>query len=187
MDRSPSDEELLADFLRGREEMFEPLVRRYEGPLFAFIFRITGNEADAADLFQETFLRVYRHRKSYTGRGNFRSWLYAIATNVCRSRLRKRELPRSGEAADCDRENGGPSPPQVTEAREVGEQVAVLVNDLPEDQREVLVLKIYEDLTYTEIAETLDRPIGTVKSQMRYALQKLRGPLRRLIDAGEPK
>ena len=181
MGHPAADEQLFAAFLEGRQEMFGSLVRRYEQPLYAFICRVTGSEVDAADLFQDTFVRVFRHGHSFHGRSSFKTWLYAIAANVCRSHMAKRKV-RTVNTNDMDPANDRPddNSPQassVLESKEVGARIAHAVAGLPSDQREVFVLKAYEDLTYTEIAEALKRPVGTVKSQMRYALRKLRNNL----------
>jgi RNA polymerase sigma-70 factor (ECF subfamily) len=171
-----SDEALLKGVIHGRQDMFEQLVKRYEGRLYGFLHRMAPPHADAADLFQETFLRVFRHASSFKGRGSFKAWVYTIAVNVCR-RHGSRTLPDSLEQEPV---NDASRPPEAAEAEEVRERIAQAVAALPEAQREVLVLKIYEDLSYAEIARVVNRSVGTVKSQMRYALGKLRGRLHEL-------
>jgi len=187
--RAPSevegpDEDLFRRFIEGDKAMFEPLVRRYEDPLFAFLYRMTGNAADAEDAFQETFLRAFHRRESFAGRGKLKSWLYAIAVNVVRSRFRaSARAPRTiglGSAeGDTPREPTAPDAPPngKLESAEDAERIGGAVARLPADQREVLLLRIYQDLSFPEIAAALDRPVGTVKSQMRYALKRLRGAL----------
>ena len=182
MGHPPTDEQLLTGLLEGQQEMFGSLVHRYEQSLYAFICRMTGNEADAADLFQDTFLRVYKYRDSFRGQSSFKTWLYTIARNVCRTHTaRMNSLPVSIEEFDWDAENGAPQVSSVLELKEAGERIARAVAVLPEAQREVFMLKAYEEMKYPEIARVLQRPIGTVKSQMRYALRKLRGELGGLV------
>ena len=178
MGHPAADEQLFAAFLEGRQEMFGSLVRRYRQSLYAFICRMTGSKADAADLFQETFIRVFRYGESYRGQSSFKTWLYAIASNVCRTHIAKMK-PRtaSTEEIDCEVENGARQASAVLELKEAGERIARAVAALPRAQREVFVLKAYEDMKYPEIAQALQRPLGTVKSQMRYALRKLRDEL----------
>lgn len=189
MNRSPSDKELLAGLIEGRGDMLEELVQRHEQGLYCFIVRMTGSENDAADLFQETFLRVYAKAKTFKARGSVQSWIYAIAANLCRTHRARRWREPTADAAPLDEEkpvkNGAPLPGEVVSQREIGRRIAAAVAELPEDQREVFVLKAYQQLSYPEIAETLNRPIGTVKSQMHYALEKLRGSLRELAQAYE--
>jgi RNA polymerase sigma-70 factor (ECF subfamily) len=183
MDHPVTDEQLLAGFLAGRQEMFEELVHRYERPLYAFICRMSGGEAQAADIFQDTFVRVFRHADSYGARSSVKAWLYVIAANVCRSNFAKVQRHRMERHDDgAEHENGGPTVPSQLEAKETGELIANAVATLPREQREVFVLKAYEEMTYPQIARMLDRPVGTVKSQMRYALRKLQGRLQALRD-----
>ena len=184
MTRSPSDEELLAAFLRGEEAMFAELVRRYEEPLHAFICRLTAEPGEAPDLFQETFVRVVEHAGTFRGESRFKTWLYAIAANVCRSHVRKqmRRRPQStGEAPE--QPDLAPGPNGAAQATEIGQRIAAAVGTLPHDQREVFVLRAYDEMTYSQIAEALGRPLGTVKTQMRAALQKLRKELHSIAEA----
>jgi len=180
MAQLPSDEQALAAFLRGESEMFAELVRRYEQPLHAFICRLTGEASEAPDLFQETFVRVFQHAASFRGTSRFKTWLYAIAANVCRSRFRA-AAPRPAELADPPDRAPGPNGAAVS--HEVGERIALAVQGLPLEQREVFVLKAYDEMSYPDIARALGRPLGTVKSQMRLALVKLRTALHDLAEA----
>ena len=176
-----TDEELLAAFVGGNEAMFGELVRRYERPLHALICRLTGDPAEAPDVFQETFIRVFRHAGSFTGRSRFKTWLYAVAANVCRSHARAMARRQATGGPDApERPDQAPGPDGVAQSKEIGARIGQAVAGLPADQREVLVLKLYEELTYAEIAQALGRPLGTVKSQMRAALKKLRPQLRGL-------
>ena len=174
----------MAGLVNGQKAMFEELVQRYEQRLFGFICRLTANEADAADLFQETFLKVYAKAPNFRGEGSFRSWLYAIAANLCRSHAAKRARLAVTDPADLpDRANGGPLPSSSLASEAIGRRIAAAVADLPSEQREVFVLKAYEEMSYPEIAAMLGRPVGTVKSQMRYALEKMRVLLHDLAEA----
>jgi RNA polymerase sigma-70 factor, ECF subfamily len=181
MTQFPSDEELMAGLVKGQTAMFDDLVHRYEPRLFGFICRLTANEADAADLFQETFLRVFTKAHDFRGKGSFRSWLYAIAANLCRSYAAKgaRLIPTDPEDFR-DLPNGDPPPDSALASEAIGLRIADAVAVLPPEQREVFVLKAYEELSYPEIAEMLGRPLATVKSQMRYALEKMRALLHNL-------
>lgn len=176
--RAPSDEDLIHAFLGGDLGGIDLLVTRYERPLFAFIVRITGRPDIAADLFQETFVRVVRHAGSFGGRSRFKTWLYTIASNLCRSRA-PREARETGlslvDAAG--RPDGGSGPERRVLDDEVGRRVARAVEGLPVEQREVFVLKVYDELSFPEIAEVVGRPVGTTKSQMRAAVLRLRDEL----------
>jgi len=184
MTHSASDEALLAGFLSGDEAMFAELVHRYERPLHAFICRLTGEPAIAPDLFQETFLRVVQHAGRFEGRSRFKTWLYAIAANQCRSHVRKQARRRLQHAdAVPDPADAGPGPNGTAQAAQIGEHIARAVAVLPPAQREVFVLRTYDEMPYAQIAETLGRPLGTVKTQMRAALQKLRRELHSIAEA----
>ena len=183
MANAPSDEQLLAAFVRGDSAMFAELVHRYEQPLHAFICRLSGRPGDAPDVFQETFVRAFQHAASFRGDSSVKTWLYAIAANVCRSRLRRANdfQPLSdGQAAE--RPDAADGPNGAAESTELGRRIAAAVGVLPAEQREVFVLKAYEELSYPQIAEALGRPLGTVKSQMRLALGKLRADLHQIAQ-----
>ena len=179
-----SDERLLSAFIEGDETMFSELVHRYEKPLYAFISRIIGETGDASDLFQETFVRVYQNAGSFRSESRFKTWLYAIAANLCRSRIRKQRREASVSIEDAARLSASrPGPPGALDAKEIGRRVAGAVRELPLEQGEVVVLRVYEEMSYAEIADALERPLGTVKSQMRRAVTKLRGSLRDIAKA----
>ena len=179
-----SDEELLSAFMRGEREMFAELVYRYEAPLYGFICRLTGSPDRAPDLFQETFMRAFEGAGTFSGASSFRTWLYAIAANVCRSQGRKERRAKHADIeVSPEPANGSPGPDGAADSREIGHRIAQAVGELPDEQREVFILKVYQDMTYPEVAEAVARPIGTVKSQMRLAVAKLRAELRGLAEA----
>lgn len=164
--------------------MFGELVRRYERSLHGFVCRLTGEPGAAADLFQETFLRVFQHAASFRGGSRFKTWLYAIAANVCRSHARKAMRRRTVSDEDApEPPDPAPGPNGAAQSEEIGERVARAVRELPVAQREVVVLKLYDELSYSEIADALGRPLGTVKTQMRAALKALRPRLRSIAEA----
>jgi RNA polymerase sigma-70 factor (ECF subfamily) len=189
----PSDEELVEDFQRGDPYAFDVLVGRWDRKIQGAIYRIMGPEEDARDLCQETLLKAYRALGTFKKEARFSSWLYQIALNVCRDRLRRRksrpqvsldELMETGEVAPFGR---GPSPLDLIEARDLSRIVAAAVESLPQEQREVVVLKEYQGLTFLEIAQALDVPISTVKTRLYRGLSLLRQRLERQgVRAGAP-
>jgi RNA polymerase sigma-70 factor, ECF subfamily len=185
MARGPTDEELVEEFQRGDPYAFDVLIGRWERKIQGAVYRIMGPEEDARDLCQETFLKAYRALATFKKEARFSSWLYQIALNVCRDRLRRRksrpqvsldELMEGGEIAPAGR---GPSPLDLIEAHDLSRVVAAAVDSLPQEQREVIVLKEYEGLTFLEIAQALDVPISTVKTRMYRGLGLLRQRLER--------
>jgi RNA polymerase sigma-70 factor (ECF subfamily) len=167
-----SDERLMSRLAGGDEGALAPLLERWRSPLRGFLARRVG-DADADDLFQETWLRVVRYRDRYDPQRRFSTWLFQIANNLCRDRGRRREVrvryrrERQAEAA------GDPArtqPPPVDRALDVRRRVAAL----PEKLREVLVLRYYRDLPEKEIARIVGIPPGTVKSRLHAAVKALR-------------
>jgi len=189
---SPSDEELVERFQNGEASAFDALVRRWERKLQGAIYRLIGPGEDVRDLSQETLLKAYRGLGTFKKEARFSSWLYQIALNVCRDRMRRTrgksyvsfdELSEAGEAAG----GADPSALDLIEARDLSRQVAAAVAALPDEQREVVVLKEYQGLTFLEIAETLDVPLSTVKTRLYRGLGQLRLQLvRQGIRGGAP-
>jgi RNA polymerase sigma-70 factor (ECF subfamily) len=184
-----SDEELLRALQGGDTRSLGQLVARWERPLFRFVYRHVPRQEDARDVCQETFLRILDRAHLFQQGSRFSTWMYQIALNLCRdqSRRRKRwrlvlaegvELPdRPAEAGTSATEEGDPA--QSVERRERSEAVAAALDELPPDQREVLVLKEFEGLKFREIAEILGCPESTVKSRMYYGLDGVRASLER--------
>jgi RNA polymerase sigma-70 factor, ECF subfamily len=188
----PSDEELVERFQRGDASAFDVLVRRWERKVQGAIYRLVGPGEDVRDLSQETLLKAYRGLRTFKKEARFSSWLYQIALNVCRDRMRRGrgktyvsfdELVETGETGG----ELGPSALDLIEARDLSRQVAAAVAALPEEQREVVVLKEYQGLTFLEIAEALDVPLSTVKTRLYRGLGQLRQQLvRQGIRGGAP-
>jgi RNA polymerase sigma-70 factor (ECF subfamily) len=189
----PTDEEVVDAFQRGELSAFDVLVRRWERKIQGAVYRVMGTEEDARDLCQETFLKAYRSLGSFKHEARFSSWLYQIALNLCRDRMRRRR-GRTMVSLDAMDDEGAalplradPSPLELAEAGALARTVAAAVNGLPEEQREVIVLKEYQDLTFLEIAEILDVPLSTVKTRLYRGLGQLRQRLERQgIKAAAP-
>ncbi|MBN2310892.1 MAG: sigma-70 family RNA polymerase sigma factor [Candidatus Hydrogenedentes bacterium] len=179
----PSDEELVARCRDGHRDAFNTLVTRYQPRLFSFIVRMVANRADAEDLFQETFLRVYRHLDRFRAGAPFRPWLYRIATNACRDHLRRARRRRT---VSLDRESFADGPAPIDRAAstlpgpgerareaELAERLAAAVAKLPVKQRAVFLMARYDGMPYGEIGRALGIPVGTVKSRMNKAVSAL--------------
>jgi len=180
-----SDEELMQRAALGEEDAFASLVRRYESPLYGYLRRMLGNGTDAEDAFQDAFLRVYQHRARYRPGAPFRPWLYQIATNLCRDRLRRRRrhLQVSLDApAGTDGEgpalldqaaDGRADPAQAARKAEATARLHAALAELPEKQKSVFLMARYENMPYEDIARSLQVPVGTVKSRMNKAVHFL--------------
>lgn len=169
----------------GDETAFAELVRRYETPLYNYVKRMTGSASDAQDLFQEAFLRVYRHARRFKEGRPFKPWLYRIATNLSLDLLRKRarhgEIPLDAPADSTNTGHTGLADPKSTAAnprdaaigRETAERLAAAIASLPAKHRAVFLMARYDGLAYTDISAALGIPVGTVKSRMNKAVREL--------------
>ncbi len=190
-----SDEELMSRYCNGEEEAFEILYRRYEKPILSFIYRMLMSASDAEDLCQETFFRVVRGKKKYRVTGKFKTWLFRIAHNLCRDRLRRMKfrpnlsLDTPISSQDCEHNelkksvsDVSPDPLKRVETDEMRGMVQKAIASLPDEQRIVVILKEYHELKFTEIADILDSPTGTVKSLNYRGHEKLKKVLMKYID-----
>jgi len=182
-----SDEELLLRFRKGRKDAFAVLVRRFEGELFGYLRRYLGDSALAEDVFQNTFLQLYVKIQSYQQGRPVKPWLYAIATNQAIDAMRRKGRHQA-VSLNLVREDNGWSEAEefggILECKEIGPldaaegeerrlAVRASVDSLPDFLRQVVILCYYQGLTYQEIADILDIPLGTVKSRLHTALKKL--------------
>ena len=159
-----SDEDLVGRLVDGDELALRELLHRYERPLSHFIYRHTGGR-DVEDLYQETWLRVVRHAARFDRNRRFSTWLFQIAVNLCRD-WHRRPPPDPARLPDSAANDMRPA----VEARV---DTLRLLSTLPEPQREVVLLRYYQDLTEDEVAQILDCPKGTVKSRLHNALARL--------------
>lgn len=173
------DDVLMERVARGDEAAFRILVERWERPVFAFLARMLGSREEAQDLAQETFLRVYGNAARYRGSGRFKSWLFRIAGNQARSRLRRRKV-LSWVGLDSGREDL-PSAEESAERRVEREDEAArvrrAVSKLPARQREAVALREYEGMSYQEIAEAMNTSASAVESLLHRAVTALRKDL----------
>ncbi|HVM98179.1 MAG TPA: sigma-70 family RNA polymerase sigma factor [Candidatus Acidoferrales bacterium] len=160
-----TDEALVVDLANGSEPALRELLRRYERPLSSFIFRHTGGR-DVEDLFQETWLRVVRQADRFDRSKRFSTWLFQIAINLCRDFHRRAPQEPRPVPDDTGSSRG-------LERAEAAIDANGLLANLPEAQREVVILRFYHDLSEDQVAELLECPKGTVKSRLHHALARL--------------
>ena len=175
-----SDELLVERAVAGDTEAFGEIVRRWERRIYALAYGILGREDEARDAAQETFVAAFRNLPSFRGEAKVSSWLHRIAVNQCVTRQRRAKV-RGEISFEAEQEAGRAqfaathgSPAYATEAGQRAEAVRRAVAALPQELREVVVLKEFEDLTFQEIADALDVPLSTVKSRLYTALKQLR-------------
>ena len=174
-----SDEMLAQGVQQGNQADMTELVNRYYDSLLNFLYRMCGGRQTLAeDMVQETFLRVLRKIALYDVQRPFKPWLYTIATNIARNYHQQadtRYTENPSEEADYEDEN--PQPEFSLMQAETAENVARALAQLPEHQREVVVLFYYEEMAQKDIATVLDIPVGTVKSRLSLGLKRLRATI----------
>ena len=192
-----SDEQLLSLYTRGELEAMEVLLERYKRPVFSFVLRLIGDRARAEDLLQETFLRLVEHAHTFEGSAKLKTWLFRIARNQCIDESRRRvhrrhpslDAPLADEGNSSTLHDRVASQEAGAERRTVGVELKQRMSDaiaaLPEDQREVFLLRQVQHLAFKEIAEITGVSENTVKSRMRYALERLQGALAEYQDYAE--
>ena len=191
----PADEVLLAAYREGDSAAFEMLLGRYRGPIFNFLLRSARDRGRAEELYQDVWMRVIERCDEFRGDAKFSTWLYTIARNLCIDHQRKMKFRghasldapplRSGEPLGERVSSFGPSTEQLAVGRLVGARIAHAVESLPEEQREVFLLRQLQGLAFKEIAEVVGVPANTVKSRMRYALERLQHTLSDLEEPHE--
>lgn len=184
MSADESDERLMVRFQGGDARAFEVLVRRHRSPVFSFLLRLAGDRARAEDLCQEAFLKVVKGAEGWEPRARFQTWLYAIARNLAVDEARRRAFRRvepldapAAAAVPAD----VPAPDRGAEGALLRGRLEAAMAALPEEQREVFLLREHAGLRFAEIAEVTGVAENTVKSRMRYALESLR---ERLLSLG---
>jgi RNA polymerase sigma-70 factor (ECF subfamily) len=180
-----SDAEILAEVAAGDIDAYGKIVGRYRGRLYNFVFRFVSDRETAEDIVQETFLRAFRKRKEYRAIANFSTWLFTIAGNLAKSELRRRKRWRFFSLhRDDDSETGIELPDEtyrpdkVVESSLADDQIHEAIAALPENYRQVILLRDVEGMAYQEIAEIVDCPVGTVKSRVNRARLKLQQRLK---------
>jgi len=173
------DDKLMGMIARGEETAFSLLVSRWENAVFAFLFHMVGSAADAEDLSQDTFMKVFTQAGKYRANGRFRSWLFRIAGNKARSWLRRRKILTwiRFDVTRHDRNDRTRLPDQVLAGKEMAVAVQAALQKIPERQRQAVVLRRYQGMSYREIAEILDTTLPAVESLLQRAAAGLRKEL----------
>ena len=186
-----SDSALIEDCKQGNPAAFDEFVRRYKDRVYCVVYRFLGNHEDAQDVSQEVFLRAYQGLSGFEGRSKVYTWLYSIAGNLARNRLR--DSGRRGrnkvvrlDQARAERESGvtadwksaDATPEESARGRELEKGMQEALLTLPEHYRLVFVLRTFDRLNYDEIAEIAGCPRGTVKSRLNHARKQLHARLK---------
>ncbi len=175
-----SDAELIHEYIHGQDQALEVLINRYKDKVYTSVFMLVKDKYLAEDIFQDAFLKMIKTIKEgrYAEQGKFLPWAIRVAHNLCMDHFRrsKQQIPVTlPDGQDISVLFGaGDMASDGIEKRQVHESVRKLVEDLPEEQREVIVLRIYADLSFKEISELTGVSINTALGRMRYALINLR-------------
>jgi len=182
--RHPSastDAQLIEQFLGGDDEAFKKLLNRYVKQIYNFLYQLTKDTSSLDDLSQETFLKAWKNLRRFDKSKNFQVWLFAIAKNTAYDFLRKQK--RAPVPFYEDEEIAGgleeitdnePLPHELHEKKELKQELAEKLGEIPESYRLVLLMRYKDDFSIAEIAEILNKPYNTVKSHHLRALQALR-------------
>ena len=190
----PTDETLMQQFRDGDQDAFEILYRRYEKPLLDFIYRMVMDAGEAESLCQEAFFRVVKARKRYRPTALFKTWIFQIALNLCRDRMRrmkhrshlslnspvKADSEAVSELQDLILDPGGDAASGLESSR-LGSLVKAAIASLPHEEHMVVVMKEYQGMPYSEISEIMNCPVGTLKSHNYRAHLKLKTMLSKYI------
>lgn len=192
----PEIERLVERARRGDRAAFGQLVDEYKDKIYNYVARMLNDPYEAEDVTQEAFLRAYRSLPRFRGASSFHTWLYRIASNLAIDVVRKRKRseptysldePLESDDGEYEREipddTGGPE--ARTSTRETRVAVRRAIMELPEKLRDVMILYELQGETYEDIAEILDVPLGTVKSRLFNARNRLKDSLQELVEAGE--
>ena len=178
MEKAASDAYYVKRYISGKDKAFDVLFKKYERPLFSFILKIIKDRQIAEDVFQQTWLKVINGLSNYEERGSFSSWLFGIAYNCSIDQTRKKTRSKIDDYASSeglDKLKGEhPNPHKILEK---DEQIACLENaieKLPDDQKQVVLMRMHGELPFKEIAEILECPLNTVLGRMHYAVRNLR-------------
>jgi RNA polymerase sigma-70 factor (ECF subfamily) len=188
------DEALLRRFNEGDSAAFEALMARYERAIFNFVLRYLGDRQRSEEILQETFLRVLERARDFKGESKVSTWLYTIARNLCidESRKRRHRRHRSLDAPASADEDApaladrvaarGPAVDRSVIAETLGPLIVAAIDALPVEQREVFLMREVQAMPFKDIACIVGVPENTVKSRMRYALERLQEALHEYED-----
>ncbi|NIS80904.1 MAG: sigma-70 family RNA polymerase sigma factor [Anaerolineales bacterium] len=164
----PTDRDLVLRVRRGEADAYGELVRRYQASVYNVCYRVMGERGEAEDLAQEAFIRGFQKLATFDEDRSFGPWIRRVALNLCYNHMRRYVPPRLplDDERDMPLRNSEPSPETRHIHRERGEDIRAAILELPPHYRVVIELRHYQEMTYADIAETLELPMSDVKSHL---------------------
>jgi len=163
----PTDQQLIAQYLKGNEQSLEILIKRYLKPIYSFVYKDIGNQEKAQDITQEVFLKAWRNLKKFDKKKSFKSWLFTIAKNSSIDFLRQKKTEVSlNESLVCEKSDFTES----IDNKNIAKKIHNALQELSPNYRAVFLLKNESNLTFREIAQELNEPLNTIKSRYRRAI-----------------
>lgn len=181
-----TDEELISRFQNGEEQAYIELVNRYRDRLMSFIYRFVNDQVVAEDIVQDTLVKLYTHKDYYRNIAKFSTWIYTIAGNLAKTELRKNKRRKVTNLSDMGSDDWEfEIPAKEDTAEEVynqfdGEHINKAIQTLPDHFREVIILRDIQELSYEEVSNIVEVPLGTVKSRINRARLQLQEMLKEL-------
>jgi RNA polymerase sigma-70 factor (ECF subfamily) len=181
-----NDEVLIEKVKKGDKYSFNLLVWKWEKQIYNLAVRMLGSVEDAADACQDIFIAAYEKAHSFKGNSKFSTWLYRIAINNCISKLRRKKIEQKIydnsllQASLATKDSAIRDDETTLIKNQLSERIMKAIQKLPDEQKAILELKIYQDLSFEEISKIIGIPVGTAKSRLHYALIKIRNELKDL-------
>ncbi len=180
-----TEQQLIAEYLKGDEKSLEFLIHKYLRPVYNFVYNFVGNDADAEDIVQDVFVKVWKNIKKFNEKKSFKTWIFTIAKNTSLDFLKKKKAVPFSRFEDKNGDNGFLEnieddellPDKLLEREDIGGILTKAIETLSANYKTVLLLHYKEELTFQEIATILAESINTVKSRHRRALATLKGLL----------
>lgn len=173
------DFELIRQFLKGEEDAFSSLVRKYQKRAYYLAYRFTRNHYDADDLSQEAFIKVHSSLKKFRGGSSFFTWLYRIITNLCINHLNRKPKQAQVPVESLPLSNPDPGAQSLIEDKELRMKIDTAIEQLPLQQKAAFSLRQLEGLSFKETSEVMNCSVGAAKASYFHAVQKLRKYLKK--------
>ena len=182
-----NEQKLIERASGGDPSAFNRLMAEHERKMYAVALRMCGNREDAQDCLQEAMLRIYRSISSFKGQSSFGTWVYRITMNTCLDELRRKKNKAAASLDSLVDAGWSPTdesdtPEKHSERKALRRELSGAIRELPEDMRSAVVLRDIHGYSYDEIAQVLDVNVGTVKSRISRAREKLRGKLQEITE-----